>query len=83
MLKAVLCLELSFPVEQPAGGLTELVRLGGDGSGGRRARRRGQRTGGDDIVSGVDGKSDIDNIHPVSRATIRNAYPTLKFSTLL
>ena len=65
-------MELSFPVEQPVGGLTELVRLDGGGSGSRRARRRGQHTGGDDIVSGVDGKSDNDNMHSVSWATIRN-----------
>ena len=53
--EAVLCLELSLPVE-PAGGLTELVRLGGSGS--RRRRSRSQRTSGDNIVPAVDDESD-------------------------
>ena len=51
--EAVLCLKLSLPVE-PAGGLTELVRLGGSGS----RRSRSQRTSGDNIVPAVDDESD-------------------------
>ena len=57
--RVVLSWELSFPVE-PAGGLTELVRLGGS------SHRRSQRTSGDNISSAVTGKLDNLNIRSVN-----------------